>query len=470
MPTDGRRWFRFGLKSLLAILTLFGLWCGYYASQALHRRQALTHIAKLGGATWKEGQITTWQTTNDASLWSKLAQRYEDLVCLAFGDELRRNVVAVDLAAVSITEDDLAMLRPLREIEWLSITGQEIDDDAAKQLRAFRQLRWLDIGHSQISLDGVKQLEHLGSLEWLNVAGTRISQSELAKVQTMFPETDTGSTSNPAAVSSPAVQSALDGASSISGQLWTAFVVAPYSEDALKGYLAGIEHASAVDFPQWYISGVFQARREGQRPLLVVEIYNGTTGSFNLGCLLVFDPDGKLLREIAEERVHWSLRGPTKQFNWMDDQSARIEAEHLTFSQGKVVDLIDLTGDGFDEIPTQRWSHTINEVDVGGESTSIYTTKSSKIPCLFCIATPYRSHKEMLIDLGGIAPSVTYRDLKSRTLFLETPCYATTPTGTSLLQELPRRTLATFRWSEAEGTFVGPAQGPDGTWTIVERE
>ena len=79
-PTRPRRRFRFGLKSLLAVLTLFGLWCGYYASQALYRRQALAHIATLGGATWKEGQISTPTSAGDASFWSKLAQRYEDLV------------------------------------------------------------------------------------------------------------------------------------------------------------------------------------------------------------------------------------------------------------------------------------------------------------------------------------------------------------------------------------------------------
>jgi hypothetical protein len=204
-------------------------------------------------------------------------------------------------------------------------------------------------------------------------------------------------------------------------------------------------------------------------PLLVIQVYDGTRMSFDLGCLLIFDADGKLLREIPKERVHWTLSGPTNQSNWLNHQSARIDADLQAAAKKQLLDLKDLTGDGFDEIPTQRWDNAIGSADVRGQSTSIYTAASTEIPCLLCIAFPTRAPSEVLVDLGGMDRQLTYCDLKSHSLFLRTPCYGATPTGAALLGALPQRTLATFYWSEEAGSYLGPTEGPQNTWRVYRR-
>jgi hypothetical protein len=107
---------------------------------------------------------------------------------------------------------------------------------------------------------------------------------------------------------------------------------------------------------------------------------------------------------------------------------------------------------------------------LSGESTSIYSTASTDVPCLFCLAVPNASPVSRLVDLGGMAPNLVFRDLTTRKLMLQTPCYATTPTGTALIQSLPQRTLATFRWPPRDGTYIGPTTGLQDSWRVYDRE
>ena len=126
---------------------------------------------------------------------------------------------------------------------------------------------------------------------------------------------------------------------------WTDWLDEPYSQSSFTNHLTAIDEHPTKGFDKWYISGVYRAKRSRQAPLWVVQIYNGTPQSFNLGCLVIFDSKGRLLRTIPHERVHWSLVAPKAEF----------ELDYKKTSNKIVSDLPDLNGDGFDEIPTQRW-------------------------------------------------------------------------------------------------------------------
>ena len=464
-----RRFPRFTLKSLLAVMALVCVWCGYYANQAHSRRQALLHIVELGGTTWKQGQITIATTTKPTSAGMWLSRRYEDTVCRLFGDALRKETLAVDLSEAVVSESDIARLTPLDEIRWITLTGPTIDDTAARHFRSFKQLRWLDISGTGISINGVRTLDTLRSLEWLNVSQTRVVDSDIKAIKLMFPKAKFGFSSSPGIAVPPHNVVNSGEVSSSQRSLWIAVKEDPYSKDALKKYISAVGNSTALDFPHWYISSVYRAKRGSMDPLLVIQVYDGTRMAFNLGCLLVFDADGRLLREIPKERVHWSLGGPTTQSNWMNPQTARIRADQQAAASKRLIDLKDLTGDGFDEIPTQRWANAIGTSDLRGESTSIYTSASTEIPCLLCVAFPNRGNSELLVDLGSMDRQLSYRNLKSHKLFLQTPCYATTATGSTLLNTLPQRTLATFYWSDEAGSYLGPTEGPQNAWRMYRR-
>ncbi len=469
MATSKRRWFRFSLRAFLCVITLICFWFGYYASQVSDRRQALEYVKQLGCATWQQGQMPNTATVTTKSAWTNLSERYDELVFRVFGDVLRRNMVAIDLSTSTDPAVDLSRLRPLGEVEWLTLAGTGFDDTSAAHLRHFERLRWLDVSNSAISMTGIRKLDNLDSLEWLNVAGTAVVESDLETIRSMFPGVEIGYASDPASSGAHSTALGQQDLGANSDQLWSAVLADPYSDEALTNYLSAIGRSSAVDFSQWYISAVYRAKRKAMAPVLVVEVYNGRRGSFNLGCLLVFGPNGNLLREIADERVHWSLSGPSTQVNWRDAQVARVRSDQRAAALGQVLELSDLTGDGFDEIPTQRWNHSVGSINVGGEWTTIYTTSSKDIPSLLCIGFPNRDFRKHLVDLSGIHLSLAYRISDSGELVLETPCYSATPTGTAILDELPQRTLATFRWSEEAGTYLGPTRGPQDTWTVIQR-
>jgi hypothetical protein len=452
-------------------MTAIAMWCGYYKYHSHIRRQALARIGQLGGTYWEHGQIPNQATAKPGSKWATLSQRYDDLVCELFGNALRTRIVALDLSGVDISDQDLAQLKPLYELEWLTLKGSSINDRSARHVQRFARLKWLDVSGSAITLDGVRQLSDLRSLQWLNVARTQLGNADIATIQKMFPHAKIGFNSNPEHASPlPVASGPLWPKASNVGSLWSALQANPYSDDSLKTYLDVIGRSSAVDFGEWYVSAVYHAERAEKEPLLVVEVYDGTRRAFNLGCLLVFDPNGVLLREIPKERVHWSLGGPTRLVNWMDQQSAQIRADQQAASRREILDLVDLNGDGFDEISTQRWDGDLGTFDVGGESTSIYTVKSNDIPCVFCIAFPRQPPLgNTIVDLSSRFPTLTYRQAASGELFLVTPCYAVSGTRGTLL-DLPQRTLAKFWWSDERGTFEGPTVGPRDTWLVIRRQ
>jgi hypothetical protein len=252
------------------------------------------------------------------------------------------------------------------------------------------------------------------------------------------------------------------------GSSWRKFHEQPYakeSKERLVAHLHAIGDSSPIDFPQWYVSGVYEAERQGQDPLLVVQIYNGLSGSFNLGALLVFESNGALVRTMPGERIHFSLEIPSRQTDWFPSQSSLLSLRQQAVARGESLDLPDLNGDGFDEIPTERWGESWGALR--GEGTALYTTSKANVPCILRIGVPNSTSRGTLIDLTGMHVTLVYRAVEDHTLFLETPCYAATPAGTTLLADRPRRTLATFIWSAEAGTFLGPAVGPDDTWRVL---
>jgi hypothetical protein len=137
-------------------------------------------------------------------------------------------------------------------------------------------LRWLDVSGTDISIKGVRSCLHLQRLEWLDVSNTRVGNTEIAEIQSKLPNAKIGFATSPTPTVASERQDLVRMAQTAAiASLWTSLRETPYSSNALEDYLTAIGHAREVDFPSWYISSVYRARRQSMESLLVIEINNG---------------------------------------------------------------------------------------------------------------------------------------------------------------------------------------------------
>ena len=142
---------------------------------------------------------------------------------------------------------------------------------------------------------------------------------------------------------------------------------------------------------------------------------------------------------------------------------AEYDLEYKKTSNKIVSDLPDLNGDGFAEIPTERWK-PMNPGEPGGESTALFRTDDNSIPCAMRIEF-YNRWPAAGFVYGHCYLRFASKD--STELELMTPVYTAVENGFTINDE-PHRELATFRWSDAEKKWIGPAKGPNGIWKLLK--
>ncbi len=236
-------------------------------------------------------------------------------------------------------------------------------------------------------------------------------------------------------------------------RIWTQYTREPYSQERFLKHMALIGQEPTKRFGEWYINGVYRARRNGHGPLWVIEIYHGHKGGFTLGCLVVLDSDGRHLRTIEDERINWILVAPKS--DWR-----QIQAET---NAKRIVDLPDLTGDSWSEIPTQRWRPFAPGIQSPG-SLSIFRTDDDSIPRTFCIEFYHRWPADGL-PMGDLR--LYFDSERDGSLGLDTPISTEAGGRFFFDHSQPPRNMARFTWSAETKTFVGPAEGPNGVWVVL---
>lgn len=79
-----------------------------------------------------------------------------------------------------VTDDEIAHVVRLTDLDLLSLAGTSISDDGLKRLKSLRNLKRLDLGATEITDEGLPHLLDLPKLEFLNLDGcTRITDEGL---------------------------------------------------------------------------------------------------------------------------------------------------------------------------------------------------------------------------------------------------------------------------------------------------
>jgi hypothetical protein len=202
-----RRYFRFGLRTLLGIVTACAIVGGWWADR-VHRRQAAIRTIQAGG-----GSLTSESSRQSLiKLYHWPSDNRRTVVRRNWGEQILghcphwREQIAQDrqwgiffaetrplgpetFAAVAsigevrnlgfyegtLTDEGLARLAGLRNVESLTAIASPITDHAAPLLAQFQQLTWLNLDDTQLTDAAVPHLVKLQKLQVLRLQGTRLT-------------------------------------------------------------------------------------------------------------------------------------------------------------------------------------------------------------------------------------------------------------------------------------------------------
>jgi len=83
------------------------------------------------------------------------------------------------LANTRVTNDALANVRGLTNLEWLDVAGAQVTSDGLQNLRGLTNLQWLSLARTRVSDSGLAHLSRLARLQALDLEGTPVTNAGL---------------------------------------------------------------------------------------------------------------------------------------------------------------------------------------------------------------------------------------------------------------------------------------------------
>jgi len=158
-----RRWFRYRLRTLLAVLTLTAIGLGAfkaYVEPFESQRRAAQELAAVNASVEYRPAGPAWLRA-------------------MFGDKYFLNVVAVHLETCPVTADDLAALAGLPYVERLYLAKTGLTDDGLRHVASLGRLKRLSLWQTRITDEGLAHLAGLRDLEVLDIHNTRLTDAAL---------------------------------------------------------------------------------------------------------------------------------------------------------------------------------------------------------------------------------------------------------------------------------------------------
>jgi uncharacterized membrane protein len=168
-----RRWFQFGLGTLLGLVTLTAIWLGALVNRAERQRRAVAAIQHLGGEVVYADQGLSW-TPEWLRAWA--------------GERYFQTVTAVSLMNVTqVTDADLTHLEGLTGLQLLWLHDTQVSDAGLEHLKGLNAIKELDLSNTQVSDMGLKHLKEMRSLKRLWLINTHVSHDGVAELRAALP-------------------------------------------------------------------------------------------------------------------------------------------------------------------------------------------------------------------------------------------------------------------------------------------
>jgi hypothetical protein len=178
-PRPGRRrWFQYGIRSLLLLMLACGLLFAYAAHvrrEQERERPAIAAVEEIGGTCetaargpawvrWLAGEKATTRVVSvDLTHGITASGIGPDGVCISI-NPLRQ----------SVTDDWLAKLEGLKQLETLSLSGNPITGEGLSKLRHFPRLKVLDLSRCEIDDQALAHVGALRQLRSLDISDTKV--------------------------------------------------------------------------------------------------------------------------------------------------------------------------------------------------------------------------------------------------------------------------------------------------------
>jgi hypothetical protein len=174
--TISRR-FRFGMKSLWALVTIACVMLAMFAQPLLEKRrqQRLLNEVRASGV-----KISANGSVHRVGIVRGMLALFDSSYAQ---DPLYR----IDCSGIELTEDDLEQLVRVKCIEQLNLSGTGFSDHWMRHLENLSHLTLLDVSGTQVTDVGIAQLSSFTHLGLLRVGKTRVTFAALEKLDTALP-------------------------------------------------------------------------------------------------------------------------------------------------------------------------------------------------------------------------------------------------------------------------------------------
>lgn len=200
------RWLRFGLRSVLVVVTAACVWLAVVSHNARSQKKAVDRVEELGGHIAYDDQF-------DANMNWKKDPKLPAPVWLIdlIGEDYARSVTIVnfddgsdptndELAVVEglsslkqltlmnrklITDDGLLHVTRLSNLEVLALNGTNVRGKGLRHIANLRNLTGLTLDNTPLTDDGLKYIGQLPKLEWLHLSNTQITDDGLRNIASL---------------------------------------------------------------------------------------------------------------------------------------------------------------------------------------------------------------------------------------------------------------------------------------------
>ncbi len=187
-----RRFFRYSLRTLFLVVTVFCIWLGIIANRARDQKHAVEVILEAGGHVMYEHQIIVLGMHHSRML-SPGTPSYSteppgpEWLRQVIGDEYFFRVHSVSLRESEVNSEvmgaTLAMIGRLNDLRSVDLSDLQITDAGMVHLRELNNLRWLFLDDTNVNDAKLEHVKRLIKLEWLHLDSTEITDAGLVNLK-----------------------------------------------------------------------------------------------------------------------------------------------------------------------------------------------------------------------------------------------------------------------------------------------
>jgi hypothetical protein len=172
-PKPKLRWYQYGLRTLLIVVTLCAIPCSWLAvklQKARREREAAAAIGELSVAVhWSAPSGPVW-----------LRQ--------LIGDDLFSHVESLHvMLGLDVTDTELENLKGFSQLQTLGLGAAEVTDRGLKNLKGLSRLQNLCLDRTKVTDAGLEDLTGLSQLQRLDLRETNVTDEGVKKLQQALP-------------------------------------------------------------------------------------------------------------------------------------------------------------------------------------------------------------------------------------------------------------------------------------------